>query len=159
MTSCHYAARDEESAQEQPTTIAEVMSVRHRPGEDIGQRSSVVCELPQTHWWQIQPSLCLLALQGCSPRASIREHRVCISAPIPLWAMAMLPTEPLHVPTGTMVLLQIQQVHKLITAMLSPETPRHQGYVTSRLTALDMHCLFFSGLFEISLLCAILICS
>jgi len=36
MTSWHRAARDEESSQEAPTA-AEVMSVRHRPGEDGGQ--------------------------------------------------------------------------------------------------------------------------
>lgn len=42
-------ARDQaqDSAQEEPATMAEVMSARHRPGEGTGQRLLVFCQLHQ----------------------------------------------------------------------------------------------------------------
>lgn len=92
---------------------------------------------PEAKGWQIQGCLYFIALQGCSPRASIYREGpgVCLN-PNPTLSNSRVThraAEPLHFPTGTVFLPQSQQVHKLITAVLSLEIPCYWGFATSRL--------------------------
>lgn len=109
---------------------------------------------------------CIIALQGCSPRASIRESLVCVSAPTPLWATAVLPNAhtPPHPhppcphwhhgsstdPAGVYAYhCCAQPGGTWLSRVCDIQINNSSGYVLS----------FFSGLFEVSLLCAILFCS
>lgn len=79
-------ARDEaqeakDSAQEEPATIAEVMSARHRPGEDTGRRLLMFCELHQRpRAGKLKPAHGLLHSRDAVPESvSIGEHLLCVS--------------------------------------------------------------------------------
>lgn len=63
----------EDSAQEEPATIAEVMSARHRPGKTQDRDGSRFVSSTKGMGWQTQTCCCLPTLQGCSPRVCIHQ--------------------------------------------------------------------------------------
>lgn len=76
------AQEAKDSAQEEPATIAEVMSARHRPGEDTGQRLLVFCELHQRpRAGKLKPARASLhSWDAVSESVSIREHPLYVPA-------------------------------------------------------------------------------
>lgn len=75
------AQEAKDSAQEEPATMAEVMSARHRPGKDTGQRLLVFGELHQRPGAgkQTCSQLPLHSRNAVSESVSIREHLLCVS--------------------------------------------------------------------------------
>lgn len=74
------AQEAKDSAQEEAATIAEVMSARHRPGEETGQRLLVFCELHQRpRAGKPKPARASLHSRDAVPESvSIREHLLCV---------------------------------------------------------------------------------
>lgn len=74
------AQEAKDSAQEEPATMAEVMSARHRPGEGTGQRLLVFGELHQRPGaGKLKPVCASLHSRDAVPESvSIREHLLCV---------------------------------------------------------------------------------
>lgn len=87
------------------------MSVRHRPGEDIGQSLPKFCKFDQRMKDnEFKPAFTSLCSRDAVPELlSSRKHLAQVSATAPCTAMAQLPTKlqnPSVSPTGTAYLLK-----------------------------------------------------